>query len=62
MLYESETDRPIRATESGVLLPTNSMLIVHGVTSQRVTISTHERLAQCSRCAMRNCTYRMAGV
>jgi hypothetical protein len=53
-------ERPIRATENGVLLPTNSMLIVHGVTSQAVRMSRQESLAQCHRCSMRHCRYRVA--
>lgn len=60
--YGHSAVRPIRASESGVLLPTNSMVIVYGVTSQRIAIHTHDRLAQCTRCSMRNCNYRMVGV
>jgi hypothetical protein len=53
--------RPIRATDCGVLLPTNSMLLVFGVTPQcSVDARDDERLAQCHRCAMRNCRYRTA--
>ena len=56
-------ERPIRATESGVLLPTNSMVIVHGVTSRRVPGGRfEERLAQCHRCAMPNCRYRVSAM
>jgi hypothetical protein len=56
------TERPIRATESGVLLPTNSMLIVFGVTPRPTAARARgdELLAQCHRCAMRNCRYRVA--
>jgi hypothetical protein len=61
IVYRDEANRPIRATESGVLLPTNSMVIVFGVTSQRIEHNVNNRLAQCTRCAMRNCNYRMAG-
>ena len=64
LIYGSGGDsraRPIRATDSGVLLPTNSMVIVYGVTTQRfVAARDDERLAQCHRCAMRNCRYRTA--
>jgi hypothetical protein len=62
MLYgagEPQVTQPIRATESGVLLPTNSMLIVFGVTPRRPAGVGNESLAQCHRCAMRNCRYRM---
>lgn len=52
--------RPIRATEHGVLLPTNSMLIVFGLTrQQRDERRNDDRLAQCHRCRMRNCRYRI---
>jgi hypothetical protein len=63
MLYktaEFEGARPIRATEHGVLLPTNSMLIVFGLAPQhRDERHNDERLAQCHRCGMRNCRYRI---
>jgi hypothetical protein len=60
--HEPDVARPIRATEAGVLLPTNSMVIVFGVTSQRrSTFADDERVAQCHRCAMRNCRFRMVG-
>ena len=63
LLYDAldpSDQRPVRATESGVLLPTNSMLIVHGVTCRRVAQGRFEdRLAQCHRCAMPNCRYRV---
>jgi hypothetical protein len=60
----------VRVTDSGVLLPTNSMVIVHGVSPIAPTEPTpsleiprgenprDEQLAQCHRCAMRNCRYR----
>ena len=67
MLYSSDDPhaaQPIRATDAGVLLPTNSMLIVYGMTCRRdVTASVtrrDDRLAQCHRCAMPNCRYRLA--
>jgi hypothetical protein len=64
MLYKAagfEAARALRATEQGVLLPTNSMLIVHGLAPRHSeTISRRdESLAQCHRCAMRNCGYRI---
>jgi hypothetical protein len=53
--------RPLRATESGVLLPTNSMLIVCGLTPCHTLDAGHDdRLAQCYRCAMPDCRYRVA--
>jgi hypothetical protein len=64
LIYGSARDsraRPIRATDSGVLLPTNSMVIVCGITPHcAVDARDDERLAQCHRCAMRNCRYRTA--
>ncbi len=58
---ETHAGRPIRVTESGVLLPTNSMLIVYGTTCRRDAATRFdENLAQCHRCAMRNCRYRTA--
>jgi hypothetical protein len=65
MLYATQpphAQRPVRATDSGVLLPTNSMLIVYGVASQQPArgAPADEPLAQCYRCAMRNCRYRTA--
>jgi len=62
MLYaagELDVARPIRATEHGVLLPTNSMLIVYGLTPNAAAVERPDGLAQCHRCAMRNCRYRM---
>jgi hypothetical protein len=53
----------VRVTESGVLLPTNSMVIVHGVSPiAQVENRREEKLGQCYRCAMRDCRYRMAEV
>lgn len=65
LVYRSSGDshaRPVRATESGLLLPTNSMVIVFGVAPLRSSTEARadERLAQCHRCAMRNCRYRVA--
>jgi hypothetical protein len=65
VLYDAagrESVRPIRATESGVLLPTNSMLIVCGLTREAGAKRDRrdiDSLAQCHRCSMRNCRYRI---
>jgi hypothetical protein len=58
---EPQACRPIRATDSGVLLPTNSMLIVFALSAQRhiASVRAEEPLAQCHRCAMRNCRFRI---
>ncbi len=50
----------VGATDSGLLRPLHSMLIVHGATPRRVLVPRAEDLAQCHRCAMRNCRYRIA--
>jgi hypothetical protein len=52
-------DGSIRVTESCALLPTNSMVLVYGVSARAVAVPRRETLAQCHRCAMRNCRYRM---
>ena len=57
--HPAGTAPAIRVAESGMLLPINSMLIVHGATPRRVALSRPESLAQCHRCAMRNCRYRV---
>jgi len=69
-LLELIPDAQVRVTDSGVLLPTNSMVIVHGVSPTALTELTpslenprgenprDEKFAQCHRCAMRNCRYR----
>lgn len=51
---------PVRALDSGMLLPVNSMLIVYGATPRRVAVARRESLAQCHRCAMRNCRFRIS--
>jgi hypothetical protein len=67
LVYHSDAPAaspPIRVTEHGALLPTNSMLLVFGLARRGVvTAPRHdESLAQCQRCTMRNCRYRMADV
>lgn len=51
--------RPIQVTDSGLLLPVNSMALVYGVMSGRAEASDRDRLAQCRRCDMPNCRYRI---
>jgi len=50
----------VHATDAGLLKPLHSMLIVYGATPRRVLLTRAENLAQCHRCAMRNCRYRVA--
>lgn len=50
----------LQPAESGLLQPTHSMVIVHGATPRRLPAPRDEALAQCHRCAMRHCRYRIA--
>jgi hypothetical protein len=50
---------PVHATENGVLLPTNSMVLVFGLAVRGAPDPLGNRLAQCHRCAMSNCHYRV---
>ena len=53
-------DGGIELTDAGMMLPVNSMMIVYAATKKGAELSLNESLAQCSRCGMKNCAFRVS--
>ena len=54
------SDGCIELTDAGMMLPVNSMMIVYAASKKASELSLDESLAQCSRCGMKNCAFRVS--
>lgn len=50
----------IELTDAGMMIPVNSMMIVYATSEKSIVMRLDESLAQCSRCGMKHCSFRVS--
>ena len=56
----SDLEDHVKVNSSGMITPANSMMIVYAASQKETLMSVDDSLAQCARCGMKDCSFRIA--